>query len=352
MGFHWQITGGLLTACILGLAACGGASSSGDPISPDVFIHPDSGDPGGGDPGGGTIIVVTDSGREDVGAGDPGTTDSNVDPGPSDPGVEPDDTQAADDGPDTGITLVCSPRTRFVYVVTDTREFLKFDPPTGTFTLLGSLDCPNSSFMDPFSMAIDRKANAWVLYNNGNLYKVSTLDASCEATAFVPNQSGFDQFGMGFSSDQPGSTTETLFVSELVDGGSARLGSIAFPSLALSPVGSAISAGSAELTGNGLAELWGFFPQSSPPVVARIDKATAALLAHYTIPASVFSGDVTAWAFAFWGGSFYIFVAVGGSNSIVARLDPVTSEWKTVTADAGYAIVGAGVSSCAPFKNE
>ncbi len=352
MGFRLLTAGSLLTACVLGLAACGGASANGDPISTDVFIHPDSGDPGGGN-----IIVVPDSGREDVSAGDPGTTDTSVDPGASDPdasdpGVEPGDTQAIDDGPDTGITLVCNSRTRYVYVVTDTREFLKFDPPTGTFTLVGSLDCPNSSFMDPFSMAIDRQANAWVLYNSGDLYKVSTLDASCEATSFVADQNGFSEFGMGFTSDQPGSTTETLFVSELVDGGSARLGSIAFPSLALSPVGSAISAGSAELTGNGLAELWGFFPQSSPPVVARIDKATAALLAHYTIPASVFSGDVTAWAFAFWGGSFYIFVAVGGSNSIVARLDPVTSEWKTVTADAGYAIVGAGVSSCAPFKNE
>jgi len=327
------------------LLSCGGNGSGGDsgPAGFDLVLNPDYGsgadgtDPGadGTDPGP-NVIVGTDLGPQDPGPEDPGGNVITSDTG----------------GPD-GVELLCSPRTKYVYVVTDTDEFLKFDPKTGAFTPLGTLDCPGALYENPFSMAIDREANAWVLYSDGSLFKVSTLDASCVAVAFVSDQYGFDRFGMGFSSDVEGGSDETLFISELVDTGEpARLGRIAFPSLTVSPIGTAMAESSAELTGNGKGELWGFFPQAATPLVGRIDKTTAGILDQYPIPATVFSGSVTAWAFAFWGGYFYVFVATGGDNSKVARLDPVTAEFTVINPDAGYAIVGAGVSSCAPVKSE
>ena len=53
----------------------------------------------------------------------------------------------------------------------------------------------------------------------------------------------------------------------------------------------------------------------------------------------------TAWAFATWGGYFWLFVNPSGQK--VVRYDPET---KTSVMFAGYKapIVGAGVSTCAP----
>jgi hypothetical protein len=62
-------------------------------------------------------------------------------------------------------------------------------------------------------MAIDRNATAWVLYDSGQLFKVSTSDASCTPTSFAAGQQGLYNFGMGFASNSAGSSDETLFIS-------------------------------------------------------------------------------------------------------------------------------------------
>jgi hypothetical protein len=58
----------------------------------------------------------------------------------------------------------------------------------------------------------------------------------------------------------------------------------------------------------------------------------------------------SAWAFSFWGGSFYLYTSNGVSNSTVTKFDPTT---KTVdssyTLTAPVIIDGAGVSTCAPL---
>jgi hypothetical protein len=53
----------------------------------------------------------------------------------------------------------------------------------------------------------------------------------------------------------------------------------------------------------------------------------------------------TGWAFAFWGGDFWIFTTPGPQNTW--HYDPAT---KTANIVAHYsdAVVGAGVSTCAP----
>ena len=57
----------------------------------------------------------------------------------------------------------------------------------------------------------------------------------------------------------------------------------------------------------------------------------------------------TAWAFAYWGGDFYVFTSFG-SGSRVTRFNTTTKAIATVANFTTGQIVGAGVSTCAPQK--
>ncbi len=59
----------------------------------------------------------------------------------------------------------------------------------------------------------------------------------------------------------------------------------------------------------------------------------------------------SAWAFAFWGGRYYVFIEETLAPSTdVWRLDPSDGSFERVLEDTGYRIVGAGVSTCAPVE--
>jgi hypothetical protein len=192
-------------------------------------------------------------------------------------------------------------------------------------------------------MAVDRSGVAWVLYTDGSVFHVSTADASCTVTAFPGGGPGFSQFGMGFVADAPGSTSETLFVASAASG---QLGKIDTSSLKLSVVGSYDAVfDAAELTGTSAARLYGFFT-SSPPIVAEIDPKTAKILSQAPQP-SVAIGS--AWAFAFWGGDFWLFTAPGVASR-VDRYRPSDGTTVTMKSNVGFNIVGAGVSTCAPLE--
>ena len=241
----------------------------------------------------------------------------------------------------------CEARARWVYLVDSDRQLIRFEPDSLSFNIVGHLDCEVGS---SFSMAVDRNANAWVLYQSGNVYRVSTADASCSPTGFAPNQSGFEVFGMGFAGDAE-RFDETLFIS----GGSsddigfarARLGSIDTSTLRVSPLGNELP-GWPELTGTGDGQLWGFFPETSPPSASRLDQTSGAPLETFPLNA-IPNGDARAWAFAFWGGRYYVFLQQDRDvSTVVYRLDPSTGESERVVSNSGYRIVGAGVSICAP----
>ena len=110
---------------------------------------------------------------------------------------------------------------------------------------------------------------------------------------------------------------------------------------------------SPELTGTGQAELWGFTPNVAVPSVSQIDKRTAAFGSTFRLPSLRRTGVAPrAWAFAFWGGSFFLFLeraADQDSATKVYKLGRATGELGIVVSTAGRRIVGAGVSSCAPL---
>ena len=105
----------------------------------------------------------------------------------------------------------CSEAAKLVYVVSDSNELHSFRPDTTTFTRIGTLRCPSGG-ATPNSMAVDRAGTAWVNFSDGGLFKVSTSDASCQATGFEKLQSGFERFGMAFATNSATSQDETLYV--------------------------------------------------------------------------------------------------------------------------------------------
>ncbi len=249
---------------------------------------------------------------------------------------------------DGGTAGACSDEAKLVYVVDSNNDFLSFKPDTLTFTKIGTLNCPTFGGT-PYSMGIDRTPTAWVLYSTGEVFKVSTANASCEATSFVMDQKGFHTFGMGFASNTSGSSDETLYVAgglQFVDGSPASFGTLAFPALSIAKTGSV--AGWPELTGTGEGKLWGFFPSATvTPKVSEIDKSTGASGTSFSLPS--LSGTPSSWAFAFWGGDFFLFLQRQQDTSTnVYRVKGGTGTLSTALSNTGRNIVGAGVSTCAP----
>jgi hypothetical protein len=127
--------------------------------------------------------------------------------------------------------------------------------------------------------------------------------------------------------------------------GSAGFGTISFPGLSVTRKGQTTSW--PELTGTGDAKLWAFYPDAAPPFVAQLDKSSGNALSSLQLPQ--LAGMPTAWAFAFWGGDFWIFLQRGADPSTsVYRVRGLDGSFETALYDTGRSIVGAGVSTCAP----
>jgi hypothetical protein len=275
---------------------------------------------------------------------------------------------------------------QLIYVVDEQNELLSFDPTkiaggaTQAFHKIGTLNCPaKASWLDwqlgqpgpatPFSMSVDRNAIAWVLYSSGEIFKVKTSDASCignsgyqQGTDFNA-QNGMEVFGMGFVTDTANGNTEKLYLGggniSATPGGKLAVLDPASPAKAtLIPTGlPSIGEHSPELTGTGAAEMFGFFPGSATAFVQQIPKTGGSTGQKWSIPGGLGGGaskQIRGWAFAQWGGTFYIFVSTDDDgmgknlNSTVQAIDRATGAHKVVFQNLPYMIVGAGVSTCAP----
>lgn len=254
--------------------------------------------------------------------------------------------------PDGGVEPTsCGDVGKVIFVVSSENVLLSFDPAKQTFSTIGTLNCPAGFGDSPFSMAVDRGGNAYVLYQSGNIYKASTEDASCVPSGYQPNQLGWARFGMGYVSDAAGSDSETLYVIDgtgLGSGGSNKgLGKVS-QSGQLAAVGQfdkGLGGRTAEVTGLGDGRLFAFFVDSGKNAysVAEVEKSSGKILTDEPQPLP----EVSAWAFAHWGGSFYLFNSGTTGSSRVHKYTPGKGT-QQVVASAGYRIVGAGVSTCAP----
>ena len=231
-----------------------------------------------------------------------------------------------------------------VYVIDTAHVLSSFDPkllPNDPFHVIGTLACdPQSS---PNSMAVDRMGVAWIDYHSGAVHKASIIDAKCvrgSKPTGAPNA-----FGMGFVTDGPNAETEKLFVASNED---TTLAELEPSPLRWRPIGAFTKGKSPELTGTGGGQLFGFFPsEDGKSFISEIDKRSGVLVGK-PLAVGAPKGNVDAWAFAHWGGKFYVFVTID-NNSMVFEVDGKTGNSKRVLDHLPREIVGAGVSTCAPL---
>lgn len=253
---------------------------------------------------------------------------------------------------DGGSISGCAPEAKLVYAVTEERELYSFDPATNVFSLVAGVDCAGGSYAN--SMTVDRSGTAWINYGDGSLWTVSTQKPGCHATGFIPNQQGVGLFGMAFTSKSPGSDAEQLYICDLSGGGLGFIDTSTLKLQRLGPFTGAFAGRNAELNGTGDARLFGFFAGSflgdgGAATVAQVDPNTEGATQQWDLPTIDTGSD---WAFSFYGGDFYLFTAnkydSNNPYTQVTRYRPSDGSLTVLVQSAGFRVVGAGSSTCAP----
>lgn len=237
----------------------------------------------------------------------------------------------------------CERASDLVYVIArDDAGLYTFDPEALTMTRQGTLRCGTSG--NPESMSVARDGVAYVRYSDDRVYAVDLETLDCAATDYSDRSTGFGSFGMGYATDDADTWRDQLYVAN-----DARLARLDTRTWELSTLGRLPS--QSELTGNAEGELWAILPLESPAQLARLDKEDASTLETILLPRFPDAGDIDTFAFATWGGDFWIFVRESGmgSSTDVYQVEPDGAMTK-VLSEVGFDVVGAGVSTCAPTE--
>lgn len=234
----------------------------------------------------------------------------------------------------------CDHTSDLVYVIDRADDALYlFNPETMDFEILGEIDCGMFAG-SPSSMSVARDGIAYVRYTDNTVYAVDLDTLECTETAY--GGGGFGAFGMGFATDSDTTWRDTLYIAN--DNQLARMDTATW---SVSPMGSLPS--QSELTGNADGELWAILPLEEPAQLVRLNKDTAAV--EYTLHMTAMPDPYTidAFAFATWGGDFWVFIRTYGMghSTDVYRVTS-TGHTTRVAVDTGMDVVGAGVSTCAP----
>lgn len=237
-----------------------------------------------------------------------------------------------------------------IYAVSNDATLFRFDPrklPGDPFHRIATLTCDPSSTLN--SMAVDRSGIAWLGYHNGKVHRASIIDGKCAAAGAAPRGAP-TTFGMGFVTDGPKATTEKLFVAGAA-GKSKQLATLdtSTTPTTWTPVAAIpLAAEHPELTGTGDGRLFAYFPSPGRGFVQELDRATAKPIGdRWTLEGGT-RDRVSSYAFAHWGGVFYVF-STADRNSTVHAIHMKTGKQELVKQNLPYAIVGAGVSTCAPL---
>jgi len=261
----------------------------------------------------------------------------------------------------------CRAPTQFIYAIDAGNALLRFDPTALGGTPILSLGTPACSAGPPLpgwsggtvpvSMSVDRDGNIWVLYSSGQLFTVDPVSLACTATSFVPQQSGFDLFMMAFAGPG-GPALQPLYIGggsvDLLSPG--KLGLIDRASLQVQPVGNLTDSASysVPLAGTGDLGLYGLYiSTASTTYIREIDRTSGATFGTPLSTTGMFDGNPVAWAFAFWGGKFWIFVTqqdpvTFAQSAALYSVDRATGTQQTEIASVPFSPVAAGSSTCVP----
>jgi hypothetical protein len=256
----------------------------------------------------------------------------------------------------------CTDPAKLVYTLEENKRFSKFDPATGTFTPIGNgyINCQTTTTNSaPYSMSLDRNAIAHVLFRNPfnaseppQLFRVDTSSGTCTPTNWA-EQLGIKLFVQAYSTDTMGGEDDRWYIA---GGSSITSTTLTFAELdptsfVATPRGSLV--GPADISGNADAELWTYVATSNPPRIDKVDKATGA--STMSIPLANLAGTPQTWAFARWGGDFWVFLKRGSDQATkIYQFDGTSGTLKNTT-DTNLVgpttrnVVGAAVSTCAPL---
>ena len=260
---------------------------------------------------------------------------SDASVGPDDVKTEPpvfgDSSPPGDTGTGVDASNDCCPaNAQYIYITGQGAQLWSFWPPTFTFKLVGTLSC--TSF--PTHMTVDRNGTAWVVGDAGNVYKTSTLNATCSALSTWTPQSGFSDFALSYIGLACGDTS--LY---MLGQGNGKLAKFDTATSAFTTLGTPTVAGIlGDMTTNGDGTL--YFLNDAPTLhLYELNPANAAVMKTYTIPNASGGGDQ---ALAYFGGRFYAF-----ENDVVYEYDPVANTTKNI-GTAPISVTGAGQSTCVP----
>ncbi len=256
------------------------------------------------------------------------------------PAPPPEDDEPELDPPDEDD---CENTSDLVYVIDkDSESLYLFEPETLTLDKLGTLDCDYWS--SPASMAVARDGVAYVRYSDDAVYAVDVETLHCTQTSYRDSSTNFGSFGMGYATDDADTWRDSLYLSN-----ENRLARLDTASWSLDILGALSS--QSELTGNAEGELWAFLPLESPAELVQLDKETGQKLETLNMHNFPDPTTIDTFAFATWGGDFWLFVRTSGmgSSTDVYQVTPQGHMTK-VAPNIGINVVGAGVSTCAPTE--
>jgi len=246
-----------------------------------------------------------------------------------------------------------------IFVLSDNAELWKFFPETKQFQELGAFNC--GGMTNTFSMAVDRLGYAWVMFNNpqGDIWKLDVTNVNnCIDPGFNQGQQGVNFFGMAYVSNSASDVCDKLYGNTWNGIGGFGEGpnigdflTVDPDTLQLSKLGKTNFNG-AELSGTGDGRAF-MFGGANPAKLVEVDKTNGAFLETTPLPGLNLTN---AFAFAFFAGDFYLFTE--SNNPLLSKVtlfDYDDSDMNgqqdltTYVAQAPIRIVGAGVSTCAPF---
>ena len=216
-----------------------------------------------------------------------------------------------------------------------------FDPSNGGFELLGVPDCGMFSGT-PASMAVARNGIAYVRYSSSTLYAIDVETLECTETNM--SVSSFGKFGMGYATLHGNTWEDELFIANRDT--LAKLNTSTFQVETIGPLPS-----QSELTGNALGELWGVFPLETPAQIMELDRNSGQPQRSISLTFMPSPMNIDTFAFATWGGDFYVFLRLYGmgESTRVYRVS-TTGLTEVLSNETGRNIVGVGVSTCAPTE--
>ena len=248
-----------------------------------------------------------------------------------------------------------------IFVLSDNSELYKFFPETNQFTKLGAFNC--GGMTNTFSMAVDRLGFAWVMFNSpqGEIWKLDVTNVgNCTDPGYNQGQMGVNYFGMAFVSNSQFDQCDQIYGNTFDGFGGFAEGpnigdflTVDPDSLLIKKIGKTNFNG-AEVTGTGDGRVF-MFGGVNPAKLVEVDKTNGKFLEVTPLGTLELTN---AFAFAFFAGDFYMFTESDGLfplTSKVTHFDYDDSDMNgkqdltTVVQTAPIRIVGAGVSTCAPF---